>query len=277
MERALVVGLLCVGGCLAPNVGGGLTSPSPRDMAVGDRAPKAPPEGGGATATDCSGVTDKGRCEISDKGQVAVVCDVGANKLERFDCSAMHKVCVIDSARGASCAALPPPATPPATDGGVPATTDMAHASADMAHAPNADMARPATPDMAQAAPMCPSGVDYRGYCASATGSGAPDTAIWCDSSTGQTYVVDCAALGKSCQVDACADGAYCCDAPVSVDMATAPSTSAECEALGYAGACEDGHARWCADGQIVDIDCGARGQGCAVDECASGAYCCDL
>ena len=126
--------------------------------------------------------------------------------------------------------------------------------------------------DMATA-PMCLSGVDYRGYCASASGAGALDTAIWCDPSTGQTFVVDCAARGQICQIDVCADGAYCCDGSVSVDMAPPASTAAECDALGYAGACtSDGHARWCADGQIVDIDCGARGQSCAVDSCTTGA-----
>ena len=273
MKRALwivVVVAGCAGAKFQPT---GDHSAAPRDMATATGGPKAPPDGSGATASGCNGVTEKGRCEISDKGQVAVVCDVGANKLQRFDCSAMQKVCVIDSSRGASCAALPPPATPPgASDGGVHAPPP-----ADMAHAPAADMAH-TTPaaDMATAAPMCPSGVDYRGYCASATGSGAADTAIWCDSSTGQTYVVSGAALGKTCQVDACADGAYCCDAPVSVDMATPPSTNAECDALGFSGACESGHARWCAGGQIVELDCGAQGQTCQVDTCATGAYCCD-
>lgn len=126
--------------------------------------------------------------------------------------------------------------------------------------------------------PTCASGVTYRGYCASATSSGASDTAIWCDPSTGQTLVVDCAARGQTCQLDGCADGAYCCDgATVVPDMAMSPSTSAECATLGYAGACSsDGHARWCSRGHLFDIDCAARGQACVVDGCASGAYCCD-
>jgi hypothetical protein len=58
--------------------------------------------------------------------------------------------------------------------------------------------------------------------------------------------------------------------------MATPPSTSAECDALGFAGACESGHARWCSAGQLFDLDCGAQGQTCQVDTCATGAYCCD-
>jgi hypothetical protein len=153
-----------------------------------------------------------------------------------------------------------------------PAPRDMAlpPAPRDMATTPTAPR------DMATV-PMCISGVDYRGYCASATGNGTPDTAIWCDPATGQTFVVSCAARGQTCQVDGCADGAYCCDSATTVDMAQPPAMTEECDALGYGGECAaNGHARWCSGGQIVDIDCAARGQTCAVDSCASGAYCCD-
>jgi hypothetical protein len=125
--------------------------------------------------------------------------------------------------------------------------------------------------------PMCASGVTYRGYCASASGNGASDTAIWCDPSTGQTLVVDCAARGQTCAIDGCADGAYCCDAAtIGPDMAMSPDTTQECTTLGYAGQCAAGHARWCSVSQLFDIDCAARGQVCQVDGCASGAYCCD-
>ena len=288
MTRGLWVLALLTVGCAGAKLdnhgvpGSGETN----DMAVGDHGPKAPPDtSSGPTASGCNGVTEKGRCEISDKGQVAVVCDVAAGQLQRFDCSAMTKACVIDSSRGATCVTLPPPAMPG------PPGADMAHATpADMATTTPVphDMALPPSPrdmatttpaprDMATAPPMCVSGVDYRGYCASASGNGAADTAIWCDPSTGQTFVVSCAARGQTCQVDGCADGAYCCDAPTPVDMAQPPQMTGECDALGYAGQCTtDGHARWCDNGQVYDLDCGARGQSCAVDGCASGAYCCD-
>ena len=280
--------VLLAGGCAGAKIdSSGLTSSGggPRDMATGDRTPKTPPvgTGGGPTASGCSGVTEKGRCEISDKGQIAVVCDVTANKLQRFDCSAMQKVCVLDSARGATCTTLPQPATPSGSDGGTHTTpADMAQANPpplrDMATAtPPYDMAAmPPARDMATAPAMCASGVDYRGYCASATGSGVSDTAIWCDPATGQTLVVNCAATGKSCQIDGCADGAYCCASRVAVDMAQPATLAAECDTLGYAGACQSGHARWCSGGQVIDVDCGGRGQDCAVDGCAQGAYCCD-
>jgi len=273
---ALWSAALWAAGCMGPqldNHGPITNSGEPHDMAVA-HGPKAPPDTTtGPTASGCNGVTATGRCEISDKGQVAVVCDVAGNQLQRFDCSAMGKTCVIDSARGATCTTLPPPpASMPKDMATSPATTDMATAPVprDMAMAP-------APRDMATAPPMCISGVDYRGYCASATGTGAADTAIWCDPTTGQTFVVSCAVRGQTCQVDACADGAYCCDADVGVDMAQPPAMTQECDQLGYAGACgSDGHARWCSGGQVIDIDCAARGQTCAVDSCASGAYCCD-
>src|SRR5437763_1987452 len=92
-----------------------------------------------------------------------------------------------------------------------------------------------------------------------ATGrNGVTQPARGCDPSTGQTLVVSCAATGKTCQIDACADGAYCCDSGASVDMAEPATMNAECDALGYAGACESGHARWCSGGQVIDLDCGA-------------------
>ena len=61
--------------------------------------PKSPPlgTGGGPTASGCNGITEKGRCEISDKGQVAVRATWRQRSCERFDCSAMQKVCVLDS------------------------------------------------------------------------------------------------------------------------------------------------------------------------------------
>src|SRR3954469_12850574 len=106
MTRAGCVVMLLVAGCAGAQVDSsalGAGGSSSHDLGVGDHTPKTPPvgTGGGPTASGCTGVTGKGRCEISDKGQVAVVCDVSAGKLQRFDCSAMSKVCVLDSARGA--------------------------------------------------------------------------------------------------------------------------------------------------------------------------------
>ena len=51
---------------------------------------------------------------------------------------------------------------------------------------------------------------------------------------------------------------------------------SAECLALGYDGECDGNTATWCDNGTIYTIDCTSRGQGCGVNTCATGAYCCD-
>src|SRR5438067_1773833 len=152
MRSASCIVMLLFAGCAGPKVdsNGLVSGGGARDMATGDHTPKTPPvgTGGGPTASGCNGVTEKGRCEISDKGQIAVVCDVAGNKLQRFDCSAMQKVCVLDSTRGATCTTLPPPATPANSDGGThtpppppPPPVDMAHANPPPPPPPPRDMA----------------------------------------------------------------------------------------------------------------------------------------
>jgi hypothetical protein len=81
------------------------------------------------------------------------------------------------------------------------------------------------------------------------------DTATWCDN--GQIYRVDCAASGKSCMVDTCASGAYCCDAPVAApDLTTPPPDLLDpCLAAG--------------------LDCSVIGGTCQLDICTSGWSCC--
>src|SRR3954469_11208280 len=115
MKPGWCVLALVASGCLASAKldSGEASGGAPHDMAVGDHTPKTPPVGtrGGPTGSGWNGATQEGGREVSDKGQVAVVCDVAASKLDRFDCTAMQKVCVLDSTRGARCATLPPPVT----------------------------------------------------------------------------------------------------------------------------------------------------------------------
>jgi hypothetical protein len=98
--------------------------------------------------------------------------------------------------------------------------------------------------------------------------------ARWC--SGGQLVDIDCGARGQACAVDDCAQGAYCCESMSAPppDMTPTADTS-ECDQLGIAGECDAGVARWCSGGQIIELDCGAQGQTCEVDACATGAYCC--
>jgi hypothetical protein len=119
---------------------------------------------------------------------------------------------------------------------------------------------------------LCNHGVSELGYCSGST-------AIWCDPSTGQIITWNCNLDGYTCGEWDCADGAYCCgqtpETPM-MDMASPAEPSPECTYLGYSGACDGDTATWCDNGTVYRIDCTARGQGCAVDSCASGAYCCD-
>jgi hypothetical protein len=116
-------------------------------------------------------------------------------------------------------------------------------------------------------ATSCETGVTFLGTC---TGG----KAIWCDPETSQTVTWDCGADSLTCQVDTCTfdgspvPGAFCCSA------GAPPPPTSECPALGFAGECKDGKARWCNGDTLVEKVCGT-GESCQTDTCAEGAYCC--
>ena len=194
----------------------------------------------------------------------------GGNKLQRFDCSAMEKVCVLDSTRGATCVTLPPPATPRR------GSRDMAHATppVDMAHA---NPPPPRGHGDANAAAAARHGDDAAG--AARHGDRAADVRLGrrlprllrerdrhrrvrhrdlVRSVDGPDHRRQLRrARARPARSTAAPTAPTAATAPVSVDMAMPPAMNAECDALGYAGACEDGHARWCSGGQVFDIDCG--------------------
>jgi hypothetical protein len=241
-----------------------------------------PPANGSGTTAVCDGVTEKGRCELVGGNEMAESCDLAASQMRKIDCTAMGKHCVLDAHKGAACGALPQPTNPGAPaakpDGGMSPTPPTPPGTPakpptpptpPTTPTPSPDMARPA--DMS-APDLCNHGVSYYGYCSGAT-------AIWCDPATGQIITWDCGLDGYACGEWDCAAGAYCCgqtqSAPM-MDMAQPAAPSAECLQLGYSGACDGETATWCDNGQIYRVDCVSRGQGCAVNSCASGAYCCD-
>src|SRR5690606_32246572 len=46
--------------------------------------------------------------------------------------------------------------------------------------------------------------------------------------------------------------------------------------ALGYYGECDGDTARYCnSSDTLIELDCTAQGKVCALDDCATGAYCC--
>lgn len=266
------------------------------DMGAGTHQP--PPVNGSGTSSQCDGVTEKGRCEMVGDSEMAETCDLAAGQVHKIDCTAMGKHCLLDAHKGATCAKLPsssggptdggtnptgphdmagsmpppppPPGTPPKPNPGTPPAPppDMAH-PVDMANHP-VDMATTHPADMSMP-DLCNHGVTFYGYCSG-------QTAIWCDPSTGQIITWDCGMDGYSCGEWDCADGAYCCGQPQQsmADMAMPAQPSAQCLALGYDGECDGNTATWCDNGTIYAIDCTSRGQGCGVNTCATGAYCCD-
>lgn len=174
---------------------------------------KQPPvKGGEGTAPACDGVTARGECRTD----TAVTCDLASGTLRMVACGALGQKCVIDPDRGASCRA----------------PSDV----------------------------LSCNDVDESGFC------DTDDVAYWCDPSAGLEWW-DCAAEGKTCQVDKCFMGAGCCPA------ATTPMT---CGDLTLQGRCDGQTARFCLNGSPVALDCGALGKSCRVNQCAEGAYCCE-
>jgi hypothetical protein len=90
------------------------------------------------------------------------------------------------------------------------------------------------------------------------------NTARWCN---GNTLVEKQCTGTQTCQLDACADGAYCCNAP--------EEPQDECAEIGIRGVCTaEGRPRWCSNGQIQEVTC-AAGKTCQIDVCGEGAFCC--
>ncbi len=107
----------------------------------------------------------------------------------------------------------------------------------------------------------------------------------------------DCGAEGSRCLVDACAEGAYCCDDPADDccsgadpectnpcpdeppppgDPSTPPPVELDCDKVGYAGVCVNAAmvAR-CVGDAVSDYGC-YNGYTCQVDTCRAGfAECC--
>jgi hypothetical protein len=109
----------------------------------------------------------------------------------------------------------------------------------------------------------CGGAVDAKGYCA------ADGTALWCDVDNNQIVSWNCGQNGLTCGVDACQSGAYCCANPET------PPQPTECDTLGFYGECAGDTARYCSNDTLIERDCAAQGKVCALDECATGAYCC--
>ncbi len=271
-------------------MGVGCAGQAPVDMGPGSDDPppkvKQPPtpKDGSSTAPGCDGVPEHGKCEDG----VAVYCDTaGDGELRRKDCKALGKSCVVDGARGAICDVVVAP--PPGSGGG--STCDSGATFEGTCGGEGGNTAVWCDPASMQtiswdcggdglsctmndcgigafccgaATPPPPSNdcpaLGFFGEC----GGTGDNTARWCN---GTTLVEKVCGANETCQIDACADGAYCCAKPAApVD---------ECAEIGVRGVCTAaGKPRWCSNGTVSEVTC-AAGKTCQIDACGNGAFCC--
>jgi hypothetical protein len=219
------------------------------------------------TSPSCGGITEHGVCE---NGQ-AVVCDVSTGELRRTDCAALGQRCIVDNAEGAICQAA----------------GETCDSGLDFRGYCDGDVARwcddegdkswnCASDGLSCATDVCEEGA----FCCGAGGDAHPDCqrlghygecggeggqiARYCNG--GDLIEIDCGSdASYSCQLDTCAEGAYCCPGNL------------ECPALGFDGACAGDTVRYCnQSGEYHELDCTAFGMTCGTD-CGDGADCCEL
>jgi hypothetical protein len=246
------------------------------------KTPPQPKEGTG-TNDACEGVTARGECREG----VAVYCDLQREAIRKIDCKAQSRDCLVDSGRGAICKELagsgaPPPDPSSECESGVtPAgfctgttavwcdetskqtvawdcatenLTCQTNACRDGSYCCTADGGDPPSTGDGGTTDEC-NGLDFDGVCDG-------DVAKWCQN--GKPQQLDCNGLDKRCEVDTCAQGAFCCGS----------TTTSECDQLGLEGECNGNTLRFCLSGNIFEASC-VGSDTCQEDTCFSGAACC--
>lgn len=261
--------LLCVvlSACTSSSADRG---PSPDARPIVFRNPPEVKEGSGSAA-GCEGVTAHGECQDG----VAISCDIDRGLLQRVDCKALGEACVLDTARGAVCADFGPGGSSPCGDTGV---SEEGFCSGTTAVYCDTSGSSPVTrtwncelSGMSCRISECADGA----FCcdgAAATSCGAltfdgvcdGDVARWCGPTGPKS--LDCAAQGQTCQIDVCAQGAYCCGSTSDAD---------QCAQIGWDGVCSNNTVQFCFDGNVIEHEC-TDGKTCQVDSCQSGAACCN-
>jgi hypothetical protein len=121
-------------------------------------------------------------------------------------------------------------------------------------------------------AAACQTDADQRGHCSGGV-------ATWCSGTQSQSW--RCADDGATCQIDVCAQGAYCCDSAGNVAKSASPHpkdgvlgpSGGACGALDFNGECQGTTMRWCSrDGRVLTVDCATNRMTCQVT--AHGARC---
>jgi hypothetical protein len=274
LARIALAALLAV---LAFGCAGQLPDDGDDEPAPKVKQPPAPKDGSG-TVAGCDGIPESGVCQDG----VAVYCDLENAELRRKDCKALGKSCVVDGQRGAMCETV-------TGGGGGNSTCDTGVTFEGTCGGANGQTATWCDPGSNQtivwncAADGLSCQIDDCGFGAFCCGSAPPpppsnecatlgfygecsgNTARWCN---GNQLVEKVCGNGQTCQLDACADGAYCCNAPQQPPQD-------ECSQIGIRGVCTaDGNPRWCSGGQIQEVTC-ATGRTCQIDVCGEGAFCC--
>jgi hypothetical protein len=280
--RAIAISFLVVlFGC----AGGAPTSSGDDDGEPPPKIKEPPmPKDGSSTAPGCDGIPESGAC----KDGVATYCEItdGNGELRRKDCRALGKSCIMDGQRGAMCEVVEGPG--PGGGGSGPASCDGVTAEGSCS-GQVATWCDPETASIirwdcaAETNSECTVIPNLGAYCTDKTPAPPPTStsdcpalgfygecdgegkARWCN---GDTLVEKVCSGGQTCQLDACADGAFCCTPP------TAPPS--ECDTIGIRGICKDEtHPRWCSGGTPQEVTC-AAGKTCQIDKCGDGAFCCD-
>ncbi len=185
------------------------------------KQPPAPTNGTG-TAPNCDGIPESGECTPDG---IKKTCDVANNTLRQVNCKVLQQECVMDPNKGATCAAIPEGGggvggdnPGPVCPGGV--TYFGACSGADKGTAVWCDPATmvPQVVVCADYGMKCMENKCETGaYCCDDTpcgqlgtrGACTPEGKItWCEA--GEIKEFSCN-TGTTCQVDKCADGAFCC------------------------------------------------------------------
>ena len=242
----------------APEPGGRAPAPNPE----GERAPAPEPQ-----ANEDDGCTDAehaGECE----GDVAVWCDDG--RTARFDCRAkLGAGCGrVDEATGFFCVA-----DAPAPNGGgdpqpAPVPPENGAPEPDDQSDPEGGEEPEQAPEV-ESEPESECGdLTYLGQCEG-------DVARWCDRQ-GRVQTLDCGAQDQFCAYVNDETGYYCTNEAPPAPEPEAQQPENGCGALDYLGECNGTVARWCSNGEINSLDCGARGQACGYVDDTTGYYCQD-
>ena len=212
--------------------------------APGEEERAAPPQA--EDENNCGNIDRLGTCE----GEVAVWCSNGS--LRRVDCRTEHQQTCgwVDQDSGYFCK----------------------DDEQNMNEAPVEPEPAPEPVDPPEPQDNC-NGITYEGTCDG-------DTAVWC--TNGELQTTDCTTLGQTCGWAGGGSGYYCIDRPEPGQQAPEPEPEPEpvappadgCQGVDFLGECAGDVARYCAGGELQEVDCTGLGMSCGWIDDDTGYYC---